>query len=391
MTHRSANIGKWFPLAAGLLLLLGGCGQSDTTPTKIVPTTGSILIDSEPDSLDGPWVLAGPENLTVSGRGDTTLAGFVPGTYTLTWGPVEDWITPFTQQRELAAGGEARFGGDYTGENPFLGLEFGTDATLEVVTWNVEHFAKKGLVTVDMVARAILTMDVDIVALQEIEDSGYFRDLDDRLVGWTGVRATSASYNINLAYLYREGGDWVMDSVGEILTGYSREFPRAPFVMEGRFKGVPIVVIDNHFKCCGDNFINGDEWDEEVRRRDACILLDQYVQTNYPDKKVIIVGDMNDSLTDPSDRNVFNVFLDNPANWRFVDMDIAEGPSGGWSYPGWPSHLDHILINAALFSAADGPAAAVLVVPLFENYPNNWWGYDRDISDHLPVALKLIP
>ena len=400
MTHRTAcrlaKRNKWsgrsgLLLAAGLAFLVGGCGKSDITTTKAAPTTGSIIIDTEPDSLDGPWELTGPEGLTVTGRGDTTLVEFMPGTYSLTWGPVADWNSPFTQQRDLAAGGEARFGGVYTGDNPFTGLEFGTEATLEVVTWNVEHFPKKGLVTVDMVARAILTMDADIVALQEIEDGDYFRDLDDRLGDWTGVRATSASYDVNLAYLYREGGDWVMDSVEEILTGYSREFPRAPLVMEGRFKGVPVVVINNHFKCCGDNFFDGDEWDEEVRRRDACLLLDQYVETNFPDKKVIIVGDLNDSLTDAADRNVFNVFLDDPAGWRFVDMDIAEGPSSGWSFPGWPSHRDHILVSAALFSAVDGPAAAVSVVPLFEGYPNGFWGFDRDISDHLPVALKLIP
>jgi len=396
MAHRPENIDNWRVrggalLAAGLLLLASGCGQTEITLPKNVATTGSILIDTEPDSLDGPWVLTGPEGLTFSGRGDTTLAKFAPGTYTLAWGQVADWNPPFTQQRDLAAGEEARFGGRYTGENPFAGLEFGTDTTLEVVTWNVEHFAKRGLVTVDMVARAVMTMDVDIVALQEIEDAGYFRDLDAQLAGWTGVRAASAGYGINLAYLYRDGGDWVMDSIGEILTANSREFPRAPLVLEGRFKGVPVVVINNHFKCCGDNFIGTDMWDEEVRRRDACVLLDQYVGANFPGKKVIIVGDMNDSLTDASDRNVFNVFLDNPAGWRFVDMDIAEGSSHGWSFPGWPSHLDHILVNAALFSAVDGPAAAVSVVPLFEGYPNGWSGFDTEISDHLPVALKLIP
>jgi endonuclease/exonuclease/phosphatase family metal-dependent hydrolase len=274
----------------------------------------------------------------------------------------------------------------------FIGREFGTAATIEVATWNLEHFPKRGLVTVDQTARALQAMDVDVVALQEIEDAAYFRALDDRLGDWTGVRAVSAAYNINLAFLYRVGGDWVTDSVGEILTGYSREFPRAPLVLQGRFQGVPVVVINIHFKCCGDNYFDpSDEWDEEVRRRDAGLLLDQYVRTNFPDQKVIIVGDMNDSLTDAADRNVFNVFLNDPDAWRFVDLAIAQGPAGGWSYPGWPSHLDHILVTAALFPALDGPAAEVAVVPLFLGYPLGWSGYDRDLSDHLPVALKLVP
>ena len=358
---------------------------------KASPVTGNIVIDTEPDSLNGPWYLAGPVDLAISGRGDSTLTGVASGEYVLSWGEIPDWYAPFAQRLELTAGGEIRFGGVYTLENPFQGLEFGTDTTLEVVTWNLEHFPKSNLVTVDLVARAVMTLDADILALQEIEDPGYFRDLDDRLVDWTGVRAVSASYDINLAFLYRNNGDWVVDSVREILTGLPREFPRSPYVMEGWFKGASVVVIDNHFKCCGDNFLSEDPWDEETRRRDAGLLLAEYVRTNYQDRKVIIVGDLNDSLTDDPANNVFNVFLDDPGVWRFVDLDIAEGPSSGWSFPGWPSHLDHILINAALFPAWEDPAAAVTVAPLYQGFPAGWWEYDRNISDHLPVMLKLIP
>jgi endonuclease/exonuclease/phosphatase family metal-dependent hydrolase len=392
MTFRFLPTSRWTVPAGLLLLLATGCGEkSTTTPPPPGPSTGNIIIDAEPDSLEGPWHLVGPADLTVSGWGDSTLTGFEPGTYVLSWDPVPDWYPPFAQSLELSSGREIRFGGVYTPDNPFHGLEFGTDATLEVVTWNLEHFAKNNLVTVDLVARAIMTMDADILALQEILDSGNFRELDDRLADWTGVRATSASYAINLAFLYRNNGDWAFDSVREILTNFSREFPRAPYVMEGRFKGVPVVVIDNHFKCCGDNFISEEMWDEETRRRDASLLLDEYVRTNYPDQKVIIVGDLNDSLTDDPANNVFNVFLDDPGAWQFVDLDIAEGPPSGWSFPNWPSHLDHILIYAPLFSAWDGPDAAVRVMPLHQGLPFGWNDYDRNISDHLPVALKLIP
>jgi len=104
-----------------------------------------------------------------------------------------------------------------------------------------------------------------------------------------------------------------------------------------------------------------------------------------------VVGDLNDSLTDNPASNVFQVFLDDPATWKFVDMEIAEGPSTGWSFPGWPSHLDHLLITAPLFSAFSEPAATVEVLPLYEGFPGGWSEYDRNMSDHLPVALKLVP
>ena len=375
---------------AGAFLLLVGCGEkSTTTPPPPAPPIGNIIIDAEPDSLVGAWHLSGP--LAISGHGDSTLTGVATGEYVISWDPVPDWNTPFSQKRNLTPGSEIHFQGDYSLVNPFQGLEFGTDSTLEVVTWNLEHFPKNDVVTVDLVARAIMTLDADILALQEIEDPGFFRELDDRLSDWTGIRAKSASYDLNLAYLYRNNGDWVMESVREIFTNNRREFPRAPYVMEGRFKGESVVVIDNHFKCCGDNYISEDPGDEETRRRDAGLLLDDYVRTNYANRNVIIVGDLNDSLTDVPARNVFNVFLDDPGTWQFVDMDIAEGPSSGWSFPGWPSHLDHILIFAPLFAAWEGPDAEVSVIPLYQGLPGGWNGYDRDISDHLPVALKLIP
>ena len=396
MSRRSLPTSRWIVpagalLSVALLLQVAGCGEKSTTTMQAAPSTGNIFIDAEPDSLDGPWYLAGPADLAIYGRGDSTLTGVAPGEYVLSWEEIPDWYPPFAQSLELFSGGEISFGGVYTLDNPFHGLEFGTEATLEVVTWNLEHFPKNSLVTVDLVARAVMTMDADILALQEIENPDFFRDLDDRLEDWTGVRAASASYDINLAFLYRNNGDWIVDSVREILTGLPREFPRSPYVMEERFKGVSVVVIGNHFKCCGDNLLSEYLWDEETRRRDAGLLLAEYVRTNYPDRKVIIVGDLNDSLTDDPANNVFNVFLDDPDVWRFVDLGIAEGPPAGWSFPGWPSHLDHILITAALFSAWEDPAAAVAVVPLYLGFPAGWWEYDHNVSDHLPVVLKLIP
>ncbi len=388
VVYRARRLIVW----AGALLVLTGCGEkSTTTPPPPGPSTGNIIIDAEPDSLDGVWHLSGPADLAISGQGDSTLTGVASGEYVIRWDPIADWYSPFAQRRDLAAGGEIQFEGDYTLDNPFEGLEFGTDSTLEVVTWNLEHFAKNDIVTVDLVARAIVTLDADILALQEIEDSGYFRDLDDRLADWTGIRATSAAYRLNLAFFYRNNGDWEVDSIQEIFTNFSREFPRAPYVMEGRFKGVPVVIIDNHFKCCGNNVISEDPWDEETRRRDAGLLLDDHVRAHYAGRKVIIVGDLNDSLTDAPENNVFNVFLDDPGMWLFIDMAIAQGSSSGWSFPGRPSHLDHILIFAPLFAAWEGPDAEVSVVPLYQGLPGGWNGYDQDISDHLPVALKLIP
>ena len=274
-------------------------------------------------------------------------------------------------------------------ENPFEGVTVGTDSTLEITTWNLERFAKQGDATVTAVVQAIEAMDVDIIALQEIKNFTYFRQMRQLLQSWDGDRATSAGYDINLAFLYRIDGDLEVDSVYEILVEYSREFPRRPFVLEGRYNDVPIVVINNHFKCCGNGTIDEDDWDEETRRRDASLMLDEFIRTNYTDKHVIVVGDFNDSLTDTPSRNVFQNFIDAPDDYRFVDMAIAEGSGSGWSFPGWPSHLDHILVGGSLFEALAGNDTEVMVVPLHAYFPNGLTGYDPLISDHLPVVLKM--
>ncbi len=274
-------------------------------------------------------------------------------------------------------------------ENPFDGVSYGTDATLEIVTWNLEHFAKKDETTVDYLVQAIEAMDVDIIALQEIQDSVQFRNLYTALPGWNGFKASSAYDDIDLAFLYRVGGPVADVTIREILTDeYS--LPRAPLVLECTFNGIPLVVINNHYKCCGDNVIDeNDDRDEEKRRRDACLILEDYCDTVFADDKVVIVGDMNDELSDARPANVFTNFLDS-ANWRFVDLDIAEDPSALWSFPEWPSHLDHILVNEHMLDDAGAVDAETMVLPLHEQL-GSFSKYNTNISDHLPVMFRCIP
>ena len=40
-------------------------------------------------------------------------------------------------------------------------------------------------------------------------------------------------------------------------------------------------------------------------------------------KKVILLGDLNDILTDIPQNNIFNSFINDTINYLFVDMDIA--------------------------------------------------------------------
>ena len=76
--------------------------------------------------------------------------------------------------------------------------------------------------------------------------------------------------------------------------------------MDLNFMNENYIIINNHFKCCGDNNMNiNDESDEETRRYIASNLLKEYVDSYFPNNNVIILGDLNDSLIDNPNNNVF--------------------------------------------------------------------------------------
>lgn len=275
--------------------------------------------------------------------------------------------------------------------NPFADAAVGIDSTLEVVSWNVESFPKNGATTVEDLSQAVEALDADVVALQEIENAAQFKAVDAALTGYEGFRASSAGYDINLAYLYKTDGPLTVDSIYEILT-HDGDLPRAPLVLQGTFGDVPVVVINNHFKCCGDNRLDlQDGWDEETRRYNANVELKGYIEDHFAGMRVIMVGDFNDELTDAEASNIFAPFLDDPDHYRYADLPIAEGPSSGWSYPAWPSHLDHVLVTEPLFAALDRPESDIRVIRLYDYFTSGWSAYDKDLSDHLPIFIRVTP
>ena len=266
---------------------------------------------------------------------------------------------------------------------------FGTDTSFETMTWNIEWFPKNGQITVDYVTEIILDLEIDVVALQEIDDKTYFDELLANLEGWEGYYVES-KYS-NLAYVYNTEFIQLIDFY-EIYTTeeYWRPFPRAPMVFELSFLNQKFILINNHLKCCGDAILDPtDPWDEETRRRDASVLLEDYIRNYHDGENVIMLGDLNDILTDSPANNVFNVFLDDDENYRFPDMSIAEGSSYSWSYPSWPSHIDHLLITNELFDELQNGESDIQTLRLDDFFDGGFNEYDANVSDHRPVALKL--
>lgn len=271
-------------------------------------------------------------------------------------------------------------------------LSLGTDNTLDIITWNIEWFPKNGQTTINYVKDIIINLEPDVIAIQEISDTVQFNLMMNNLASDGYIGYYYSSYFAGLGYIYNENTVLVND-IYEIYTSYPywSPFPRSPMVMELTFMEKDFIIMNNHFKCCGDgDFDINDDDDEENRRFVASNLLKEYIDDNFDNDNVIVLGDLNDEITDNESNNVFQNIIDDTENYLFADMDIAEGSSSNWSYPDWPSHLDHIFVTNEFFAALDDENTIVQTIKI-DDYMGGFYNYENNVSDHRPVGLKLDP
>ncbi len=98
-----------------VIFLLSGCaGEDDPTDPVGSDEPGTVVIDAEPEMLDAPWDLTGPESFSASGTGDSTMTDMTAGSYTIDWGDVSEWITPAGDTRTLSSNSTLTFNGVYS-------------------------------------------------------------------------------------------------------------------------------------------------------------------------------------------------------------------------------------------------------------------------------------
>lgn len=259
------------------------------------------------------------------------------------------------------------------------------------MTWNIEAFPKAGQNTMDSVRKIVEALDMDIIGVQEINDTNAFKAMVLTINGYSGF--AKLNYIVGLGFIYKTSSIQI-NSIYEIFTApqYWNNFPRAPIVMDMNYMNERYILIVNHLKCCGDGFIDlGNTNDEENRRLESVILLKEYIDQNFPTLKTIVLGDLNDLITDQPNSNVFQPILNDPSNYAFADNAIALGPSSNWSYPTWPSHLDHFIITNELFYETQNNGSYVQTLKLESEFAAGWPSYEAIVSDHRPVAMKIFP
>ena len=266
-------------------------------------------------------------------------------------------------------------------------LSFGDDISLDIATWNIEWFPKNGQVTVDYVSDIISSLDIDIIAIQEIDDTTMFNHMLDSMPSYSGYY--ESNWFAGLGFIYKSDVITIND-IYEIYTTseFWNAFPRSPMVMNLTFMDENYFIINNHFKCCGDGVLNlNDTSDEENRRFIAMNYIKEYVDNYLPNQNVFVLGDLNDDISELPPNNIFQNILSDSSNYIFADMEIAQGDPLDWSFPNWPSHLDHILITNELFNGVN--VFEVQTIKIDEYMTGGWSEYDQNISDHRPVAIKI--
>ena len=253
-------------------------------------------------------------------------------------------------------------------------LCFGSSEGLDIITWNIQNFPKNNN-TIDSLSSMMNTLAVDIFSLQEIESTQSLNILNLELgENWESYRSNSNSSSGELSYLINTDEIEIIQAPYAILQQYSHEFAsREPYVLEFTHNDSNYILINIHYKCCDGS---------EERRMQASIYLEDYISTNFSNERLILLGDFNDLLIDTY--NVFDPFLSDPTNYEFGDYYIAEDPSALWSFPSWPSHIDHILVTNELFEVYD-----VKTIAIDQLFFNSLTDYDNLISDHRPLIIQI--
>ncbi|MDA3865007.1 MAG: endonuclease/exonuclease/phosphatase family protein [Deltaproteobacteria bacterium] len=272
---------------------------------------------------------------------------------------------------------------------PWERLEFGEDSTLDIGTFNIQHFPRSGSTTVEQAAIVLKNLELDIIVLQEIEDIQSFDEMLEQS-GYNGYLSNSAAFDVNLAVAYDEQSVELL-KVEEVFLEDILLFPRPLLVMKFSWKeSRPFWIVNLHLKCCGDGLIDESQYDdEEYRRIRAINQLTSWVEMYHPYDPVIVLGDWNDDITEPDYKNVFLPLFNAEEGWFFADMEIATDNNALWSYPSYPSHLDHICLSDEFESVFTAPETLVEVIPLHYYYYNGFNDFASTLSDHLPLTISL--
>jgi len=230
----------------------------------------------------------------------------------------------------------------------------------------------------------------DFWGLQEVVDVNHFNTLKQGLTGYDGFvandpRVTSGStyysgFEQKLAVLYKPSVVEVISA--QVILGTSQNdfnfAGRPPLRLDLRVTrngtSVDLVAIVLHMKA------EAGQADYD-RRLAAGAALKQYLDTNLPTARVLVLGDWNDdvdmSITS-GQPSPYQNFVDAPAAYTFLTQTLSQTVG---SQTRFSSFVDHQLVTNELAASYVSNSAMVLR-PAIENYA-------ATTSDHYPILSRF--
>lgn len=275
-------------------------------------------------------------------------------------------------------------GSDYPPPRTDLVPAVGGPASLDIATWNIENFPHSAD-AVRLIADLVASMDLDVVAVQEVADVDAWNELVARLPDHDGLLSEhyygDGTYQ-KVGFLYRR--DLVTLEAGLLLfdrQGY--EFPRPPLqalatIDDGVHPPLDLVIITAHLKA-------GFTSEDRQRRTQAMQLLESYVRDSVVDggldSDVLVLGDFNEILTTTEGRAVFDPWLSRPDRYHLHTDSLAAG--GAFTYVPTNVLLDHVISTASL---ADEIAGGQDLIPPLSDEVTDYLG---EVSDHQPMVVRM--
>lgn len=262
----------------------------------------------------------------------------------------------------------------------------GSDATLDIGAWNIRNFPRTSG-TVRTVADIMTSLNLDLMAVEEMEDEAAFRELVKRLPNHEGVLSThtySTGDYQKLGFIYRCG---TISPVGPPQLPFASDgfnFPRPPLQQRFRYTNgatsFEFIAIAVHFKASEGN----NDAESSARRSSAFQQLANYtdslVRAQGPDE-VVIMGDFNERLDEPAGEVNWTPFLDDS---RYVVRSLPLSQRGEASFlSSTNAMLDHIVTTRAF---DDEVGAGTAAIPRLEQEILN---YRDAVSDHRPITLVM--
>lgn len=252
---------------------------------------------------------------------------------------------------------------------------------LDIISWNVEFFPHANDSTILSLAEAVLDLDADIIAFQEIRKTGWFSKLMAYLPEYAFVVSTQASF-MDLATIYKKDQFELIRHIEPFADNDYNFAGRPPLQTDLRYFSDrmerTLRVVNLHMKCCDSGL---------ERRKKAAGMLHEYLSDRHDEfPNVIVLGDWNDDTKDAPGQHCFDPFFEDE-RFYFTTEGIAYDISQA-TYPKEPyvSFLDHIMVSETLLPTHSDYIVKTLIMG---NYMGGYDIYEAYISDHRPVLLSF--